>query len=65
MGITVNEAGRRGGLRTLHKHGTVFFARIGQKGQEVMRARYPGRAREWGKLGGRPRKPHLANMGRG
>jgi len=64
MGITVNEAGRRGGLRTLQKHGSEFFVRIGQKGQEVMRARYPGQAREWGKLGGRPRKPHLANMGR-
>jgi len=65
MGITVNEAGRRGGLRTLQKHGRDFFVRIGQRGQAAVRARYPGRAREWGKLGGRPRKPNLENMGSG
>lgn len=63
MGITVNEAGKRGGRRTLTKLGREFYAQIGRKGQKSMRCKYPNRAREWGKLGGRPKKHSLDDMG--
>jgi general stress protein YciG len=58
-GITVNEAGRKGGLAILAKHGSKHFAEIGKKGQQEMKKRYPGMASEWGKKGGRPRKNNL------
>jgi hypothetical protein len=54
--ITVAEAGRKGGLASFRNRGRGFFVQIGQKGQEVMRKRYPGMASYWGKKGGRPRK---------
>jgi general stress protein YciG len=54
--ITVNEAGKKGGRTVLEKHGSQFFVRIGRLGNKAMRAKYPGRASEWGKLGGRPKK---------
>ena len=56
MVISVNEAGKKGGLALLAKHGTQHFAEIGKKGQKILRKRYPGMASEWGKKGGRPRK---------
>lgn len=65
MAITVNEAGRKGGLTALKNHGREFFAEIGRRGQKAMRAKYPDSASEWGKKGGRPRKLDLSNMGRG
>ncbi|MBA7500410.1 hypothetical protein ES704_03166 [subsurface metagenome] len=58
-GITVSEAGRKGGLALLRKRGKKHFAEIGKKGQEVLKKRYPGKASEWGKKGGRPRKNNL------
>ena len=61
--MTVNEAGRRGGLAVLRRRGRGFFACIGKKGQEAMRVKYPGMARQWGKLGGRPRKLPLYGFG--
>jgi general stress protein YciG len=61
MSITVNEAGRRGGLSLLQKRGPEFYAQIGRKGQKSMRAKYPNMAVEWGKQGGRPRKPTVYN----
>ena len=63
MTMTVNEAGHRGGLEVLRRRGRDFFARIGKKGQEAMRVKYPGMSREWGKLGGRPRKFPLNGLG--
>jgi len=60
--ITVNEAGRKGGLTVLRKHGRAFFVEIGRKGQAAMRGRYPDMAWVWGKKGGRPRKPSLAEI---
>ena len=57
--ITVNEAGRKGGLTILAKRGNKHFAEIGKKGQEEMKKRYPNMASEWGKKGGRPRKNNL------
>ena len=53
---TVQEAGRRGGLRTLEKHGSSFFSVIGRRGQIRMREKWPGMAKTWGGRGGRPRK---------
>ena len=65
MGITVEEAGRRGGLALLRNRGRAHFAQIGKKGQLTMRREYPGMAHEWGKKGGRPRKLKLDNGGEG
>ena len=61
-GITVREAGRRGGLACLRNRGRGFFVRIGKKGQSEMRRKYPGMAAEWGRKGGRPKKPDLAEI---
>ena len=57
--ITVNEAGRRGGLSLLNRWGHSHFAEIGKKGQEALRKRYPGMASAWGRKGGRPKKNNL------
>jgi len=43
-GLTVSEAGRKGGLALLSKRGRKHFAEIGKKGQETMKKRYPGMA---------------------
>ncbi|APV44166.1 hypothetical protein Dform_00818 [Dehalogenimonas formicexedens] len=61
--MDVTEAGRLGGLRTLETRGVHHFSVIGRRGQEVMRARHPGQASEWGKHGGRPKKPAQTPMG--
>jgi len=53
---TVSEAGRKGGMTVLQKHGHAHFKKIGVKGQAAMRMKYPGKASDWGKLGGRPKK---------
>jgi hypothetical protein len=63
MSMDVAEAGRKGGLTVLKKFGREFYIRIGQKGQKAMRQKYPNKAREWGRLGGRPKKPKLNDMG--
>jgi len=63
--LTVRQAGRRGGLAVLRKHGREFYVWIGKKGQRTTRAKYPDMAHEWGKLGGRPRKPTIDEMGEG
>jgi hypothetical protein len=62
MAVTVNEAGRTGGLKVLERHGRDFFVRIGKRGQAVMRAKYPNMSSKWGRLGGRPRKSSLQHM---
>jgi general stress protein YciG len=64
MSISVSEAGRRGGLTVLRNRGREFYVQIGIKGQQEMRARYPNMASKWGKLGGRPRKLSLSDMGK-
>jgi len=58
--MTVREAGRRGGVACLRNHGREFFVEIGKKGQIEMRQKHPNMAALWGKRGGRPRKPTLA-----
>jgi len=62
--MNVVEAGRKGGLTVLQKYGRSFFVEIGRRGQRVTRQKHPGMASTWGKLGGRPKKPHLEDMGR-
>jgi len=57
--ISVGEAGKRGGLACLRNKGHAFFVEIGKKGQLAMRQKYPGMASQWGRKGGRPRKPKL------
>ena len=59
---TVQEAGRLGGLRLLQNRGRAHFAEIGRRGQRAMRSKYPGMAAEWGRKGGRPKKPDLAEI---
>ena len=59
MGISVNEAGKKGGLALLAKRGSKHFAEIGKKGQKILRKRYPNMASEWGKKGGRPKKNNI------
>ena len=55
-----------GGLKLFRSRGRAHFAKIGRKGQRAMRRKYPYMAAEWGKLGGRPRKPKLNEiMGEG
>jgi general stress protein YciG len=61
---SVNEAGRKGGQTVLRNRGREFYSRIGAKGQQKMRARHPNMASQWGKLGGRPRKLSLSDMGK-
>lgn len=50
-------------MTVLGNRGRGHFVRIGRKGQSAMRQKYPDMARQWGKLGGRPRKPKLADAG--
>jgi general stress protein YciG len=45
--MTVEEAGRMGGLRTSETHGSEFYSEIGSKGgQKVRRLIQEGKARE-------------------
>ena len=60
--ISVAEAGRKGGLTVSAKRGRSWFAEIGAEGQQTLRAKYPGMAKEWGRKGGRPKKPNLPDM---
>ena len=63
MSITVNEAGRRGGLTVLARYGCKHFSKIGKQGQKTLRDKYPDMASIWGKQGGRPKKLNLGDMG--
>lgn len=58
-GISVQEAGRRGGESTLERRGTDFFREIGRKGGQRTAELYRGLLKEFGKKGGRPRRPSL------
>jgi len=57
--ITVAEAGRRGGIMTRDRHGVEFLRKIAQKGGRVTATRYHDLLSEFGKRGGRPRRPAL------
>jgi general stress protein YciG len=58
--ITVREAGRRGGQTTLKNQGNDFFRRIGKKGGKRTAELYRDLLSEFGKKGGRPRRPTLS-----
>lgn len=58
-GITVQEAGRRGGRSTLARRGTSFFREIGSKGGKRQKELYADLLAEFGRQGGRPRCPVL------
>lgn len=60
--ITVREAGARGGRATLESQGVNFFKRIGKKGGERTAVLYRELLSEFGKRGGRPRRPTLMNQ---
>jgi uncharacterized protein len=46
-GMSVSEAGRKGGETTMERHGTEFYQRIGKKGgQEMKRLIALGKAEE-------------------
>jgi len=62
MSLTVAEAGKLGGLKSLETRGRNHFVVIGRKGQEAMRQKYPDMASEWGKKGGRPKKLTLGEI---
>jgi len=59
-GITVQEAGRRGGLKTsaLYRD-TDFYQRIGAMGGRKTATLYRDLLSEFGKLGGRPKRPNV------
>lgn len=58
--ITVQEAGRRGGLATSARYrSTGFYQKIGARGGEITKRRWGRLFGEFGKRGGRPRRPSL------
>lgn len=65
-GISVQEAGARGGRATLANQGVDFFKRIGTKGGRRTAELYHDLLVEFGRKGGRPRRPSLdKNPGEG
>lgn len=58
-GIGVREAGRKGGIATRDRHGVEFYRQIGAKGGESTKKLYAHLFSEFGKKGGRPRRPSL------
>jgi general stress protein YciG len=60
--ITVAEAGRRGGQSTLKNQGVEFFQKIGKKGGKRTAQLYRELLAEFGKRGGRPRRPALDDV---
>ena len=57
--LTVTEAGRLGGYATLQNQGVDHFKKIGHKGGQRTAQLYRDLLREFGKKGGRPRRPTL------
>ncbi len=57
--ITCREAGRRGGSMTRERHGLDFYRKIGALGGETTKKRWGHLFAQFGKRGGRPRRPTL------
>ena len=56
-GMTVREAGRRGGERVKAKYGSEFYEEIGRKGGEATKSKYgPSFYEEIGQKGGQKLK---------
>ena len=62
--LTVTQAGRRGGSATLQNQGMDFFKKIGQKGGRRTAELYAAQLSEFGKKGGRLRRPTLDEFAR-
>jgi len=63
-GISVKEAGRRGGLKTSALYrGTGFYQKIGARGGEITKRRWSHLFSQFGKKGGRPKRPNLESAG--
>jgi general stress protein YciG len=58
--VTVQEAGRRGGQATLQNRGVTHFQKIGRKGGKRTAELYRELLSDFGKRGGRPRRPSLS-----
>lgn len=58
--ITVAEAGRRGGLATRDRHGIEFYRQIGARGGQTTKRRWGHLFSQFGKKGGRPKRPVLS-----
>ncbi len=63
QGITTREAGARGGRSTLERRGVGFFQQIGRKGGRRTAELYGKLLKEFGRRGGRPRRPNLLDTG--
>jgi hypothetical protein len=62
--LTVREAGRLGGLRTLARHGIAHYQKVGRKGQAKLAAKCTSaQRRSWGALGGRPKRVTFTDLG--
>jgi hypothetical protein len=62
--LSVRDAGAKGGLATLAKHGSDHFRVIGKKGQARLADTVTSEQRRaWGAKGGRPRKLKLQDVG--
>jgi len=61
--MSVKEAGRRGGKATLQRYGMDFYREIGKKGGKRTSELYRELLKEFGKKGGRPRRPSLDEAG--
>ena len=57
--LSASEAGRRGGRATLDNKGRGFFREIGKKGGQRTADLYRDLLKEFGKAGGRPRRPSI------
>lgn len=58
-GISVQEAGRRGGAATRDRYGIEFLREIAKKGGETTKKRWGHLFSELGRRGGRPKRPTL------
>lgn len=57
--LTVKQAGAKGGRTTLERHGREFYREIGKKGGKQTATLYKDLLSEFGRRGGRPRRPSL------
>jgi len=57
--ITVSEAGRLGGYSTLQNKGIKHFKKIGRKGGKRTAQLHRDLLSEFGKMGGRPKRPSM------
>jgi len=57
------QLGQRGGATTRDRHGVDFYRQIGARGGETTKKRWCHLFSQFGKKGGRPRRPSLEDMG--